>query len=103
VVGLAAPAVGPAPASRDASSFVIFSISVVHGPAPAVPMGKTARVQAPSSKVIVFMAFLPVVIAKAAYADFRPPTSTGTSSERSALCSSEERSKGLPAERQVIR
>ena len=56
MVGLAAPAVGPAPASRDASSFVIFSISVVHGPAPAVPMGKATNVQAPSSKAVVFMA-----------------------------------------------
>ena len=60
MVGLAAPAVGPAPASRDASSFVIFSISVVHCPAAAVPMGKATKAQAPSSKVVVFMALLPV-------------------------------------------
>jgi hypothetical protein len=59
VVELAAPVVGPAPASRDASNFVIFSISVVHGPAPAVPIGKTTSVQAPSSKAVVFMALSP--------------------------------------------
>jgi len=60
VVGLAAPAVGPAPASRDASSFVIFSISVVHCPAAAVPMGKATKAQAPSSNAVEFMALLPV-------------------------------------------
>jgi hypothetical protein len=43
VVEPAASAVGPAPASRDASSFVIFLISVIHGPAQAVPMGKATR------------------------------------------------------------
>jgi hypothetical protein len=64
VVELAAPVVGPAPASRDASSFVIFSISVVHGPAPAVPIGKTTSVQAPSSKAVVFMALSPGCVAE---------------------------------------
>src|SRR5947209_2927649 len=53
------PAVGPAPASRDASSLVRFSISVVYGPAAAVPSGKPTRAQGPSSKVIVFMRFSP--------------------------------------------
>jgi homogentisate 1,2-dioxygenase len=59
VVALAPPAVGPAPASLEANSFVTLSISVVHGPAPAVPTGKATRAQAPSSNVIVFMAFSP--------------------------------------------
>jgi hypothetical protein len=59
VVVPAAPAVGPAPASRDANSFVTFSISVVHGPAAAVPSGKTTRAYAQSSKLIVFMRFSP--------------------------------------------
>ena len=43
MVGLAAPAVGPAPASRDASSFVIFSISVVHCPAAAIPRARPPK------------------------------------------------------------
>jgi hypothetical protein len=38
----------------------------VHGPAPAVPMGKATSVQAPSSKAVVFMAlFLPVALRNA--------------------------------------
>jgi hypothetical protein len=49
------PAVGPAPASREASSFVILSISVVHGPAQAAP-GRITIAQAPNSNVAVFMA-----------------------------------------------
>src|SRR5437667_4889704 len=53
------PAVGPDPASRDASSLVTFSISAVHGPAAAVPSGKTTTAQAPSSNVIAFMGFSP--------------------------------------------
>ena len=57
MVALAPPAVGPAPASLEASSFVTLSISAVHGPAPAVPADNAARAQAPSSNVIVFMAF----------------------------------------------
>src|SRR3954453_3337123 len=59
VVALATPAVGPAPASFDASNLVTLSISVVHGPAPAVPADNAARAQAPSSNVIVFMALSP--------------------------------------------
>src|SRR6476620_11469182 len=60
VLGSAAPiAVGPAPASFDASNLVTLSISVVHGPAPAVPADNAARAQAPSSNVIVFMALSP--------------------------------------------
>src|SRR4051812_31542163 len=54
-----APAVGPAPASLDASNLVTLSISVVQGPAPAVPADNAARAQAPSSNVIVFMALSP--------------------------------------------
>ena len=71
MVALAPPAVGPAPASLEASSLVTLSISVVQGPAAAVPADTAARAQAPSSNVIVFMAFLPVAMAKAADADFR--------------------------------
>jgi len=41
------PAVGPDPASRDASSLVKFSISDVHGPAAAVASGNTTTAQAP--------------------------------------------------------
>jgi hypothetical protein len=48
------PAVGPAPASRDASSLVTFSISVVQGPAEAAP-DKATTAHAPSSNVPVFM------------------------------------------------
>jgi hypothetical protein len=35
----------------------MLSISAVHGPAVAVPADNAARAQAPSSNVIVFMAF----------------------------------------------
>src|SRR5437773_10701348 len=49
------PAVGPAPASRDASSFVRFSISAVHGPATAISIGKTSSAQAPKRNVVAFM------------------------------------------------
>jgi len=59
VVVPAAPTVGPDPASRDANSLVTFSISVVHGPAAAVPSGKATTAQAASSNVIVFMRFSP--------------------------------------------
>jgi hypothetical protein len=54
VVAVVPPTVGPAPASRDASSFVIFSISVVHGPAQAAP-DKATMAHATSSNVPVFM------------------------------------------------
>jgi len=65
VVVPAAPAVGPEPASRDASSLVRFSISALHGPAAAVPIGKTAKAQAPNSNVVIFICFfLPVEIPK---------------------------------------
>src|SRR5215475_3368656 len=57
VVVAVGPAVGPDPASRDASSLVRFSISAVHGPAAAAPSGKATMAQAPSSNVIVFMSF----------------------------------------------
>jgi hypothetical protein len=56
VVEAAPPAVGPEPASREASSFVTFSISAVHCPASAVPMGKATRIQAPNINAVVFMA-----------------------------------------------
>jgi hypothetical protein len=59
VVALAPPAVGPAPASFEASSFVTLSISQVQGPAMAVPADSAASAPAPSSKVIVFMTFSP--------------------------------------------
>src|SRR5438552_9766212 len=60
VVGLpTAPAVGPAPASRAASSFVRFSISVVHGPAAAVPIGKATRAKVPRSNVVALMLLSP--------------------------------------------
>src|SRR5437764_8157024 len=45
------PAVGPDPASRDASSLVTFSISAVHGPAAAVPSEKATTAQAPSNEI----------------------------------------------------
>jgi hypothetical protein len=57
VVEVAAPAVGPEPASRDASSFVMFSISTVHCPASAIPMGKATKTHTPNIHSIVFMAF----------------------------------------------
>ena len=53
------PAVGPAPASRDANSFVRFSISVVHGPAAAVPSGRSTSAHAADNKETVFMTFSP--------------------------------------------
>src|ERR1041384_3363989 len=59
VVVPAGPAVGPAPASRDASSFVRFSISAVHGPATAISVGKTSSAQAPNRNVVAFMALSP--------------------------------------------
>jgi hypothetical protein len=46
------PAVGPAPASREAISLVRLSISVVHGPATAAPVGKINRAQAPNRTVL---------------------------------------------------
>src|SRR5262249_43214997 len=68
----ATPAVGPAPASREAISLVRLSISVVHGPARAVPIGTTNRVQAPNKNVFDFITFSPGHGSKAA----RPPNST---------------------------
>jgi len=59
VVVPVAPAVGPDPASFDASSLVTFSISAVHGPAAGVATGKATTAQAPSSNVIVFMRVSP--------------------------------------------
>jgi hypothetical protein len=53
----AAPAVGPAPASRAAISLVRLSISVVHGPAAAAPTGRTSRAHAPNRNAMVFMTF----------------------------------------------
>src|SRR5262245_44797692 len=55
----AAPVVGPAPASREAISLATLSISLVHGPAAAAPIGKTSRAPAPNSNVVVFMTFSP--------------------------------------------
>jgi Lipocalin-like domain len=59
VVVPAAPAVGPDPASRDAKSLVTFSISVVHGPAAAVPSGKATTAHVANNNVIVFMRVSP--------------------------------------------
>src|SRR5262245_31426808 len=53
----AAPAVGPVPASREAISLVRLSISLVHGPAAATPIGKMSRAHAPSRNPLVFMTF----------------------------------------------
>jgi hypothetical protein len=50
----ATPAVGPAPASREAISLVRLSISVVHGPAAATSIGKASRVHAPNRNVLIF-------------------------------------------------
>src|SRR5215813_6108316 len=55
----AAPAVGPAPASRAAMSLVRLSISVVHGPAAAAPTGRTSRPHAPNRNAMVFIPFSP--------------------------------------------
>ena len=99
MVGLAAPAVGPAPASRDASSFVIFSISVVHCPAAAVPMGKATKAQAPSSNVVVFMALLPVA-SESRVCGFPPFDMNQDSSERSALCAPPRRQSAIRTEQQ---
>jgi hypothetical protein len=55
----AAPAVvGPEPASREASSFVTFSISAVHCPASAVAMGKATKIQVPNINAVVLMVLL---------------------------------------------
>ena len=54
LVVLAAPAVGPAPASRAAMNLVRLSISVVHGPAAAVP-SEISSALAPNINVMVFM------------------------------------------------
>src|SRR5258705_12744018 len=56
----AAPAVGPAPASRAAISLVRLSISVAHGPATADPIGTINRAHAPNRNVLVFITFSPV-------------------------------------------
>src|SRR5262245_10693467 len=55
----AAPAVGPAPASRDAISLARLSISLLHGPAAADPIGPISRAHAPNTRVVVFMTFSP--------------------------------------------
>src|SRR4051812_19800774 len=55
----ATPAVGPAPASREAMSLVRLSISVVHGPAATISIGKASRAHAPNRNVMVFMTFSP--------------------------------------------
>src|SRR5438309_6911956 len=68
----AAPAVGPAPASRAANSLERLSISVVHGPAAAISIGKASRAQVPTRSVIVFMMFLPVKIGIPARGDLCP-------------------------------
>jgi hypothetical protein len=52
------PDVGPDPASLDASSFVIFSISFEHGPAPADPAGK-AKTAATIANTLIFIARSP--------------------------------------------
>src|SRR5947208_16776634 len=49
VVLPAAPAVGPAPASRAANSLERLSISVVHGPAAAIWVDTASRAQVPTS------------------------------------------------------
>jgi hypothetical protein len=59
VVEAAPPAVGPEPASREASSFVTFSISAVHCPASADATGKATRIQVPSINAIVLTATSP--------------------------------------------
>ena len=65
VVEAAPPAVGPEPASREASGFVTFSISAVHCPPSAILMGKATRTQTPNIHSITFMAtFLPAEIAE---------------------------------------
>src|SRR5262245_23113561 len=61
---LAAPEVGPAPASRAASTLARLSISVVQGPARAAENEKAARSPIPSANMRVFMAFSLVVIAE---------------------------------------
>jgi hypothetical protein len=85
VVEAALPAVAPEPASREASSFVTFSISAVHYPASAVPMGKATRIQAPNITAVVFMALcLQLRLRKAASrADSSVSISTGETSRRS--------------------
>src|SRR5262245_26943443 len=55
----AAPAVGPAPASREAISLATLSISLVHGPAAADPIGPISRAHAPNRNVIFLMTFSP--------------------------------------------
>src|SRR5262245_19955392 len=62
----AGPAVGPAPASRDAISLARLSISPVHGPAAADPIGPISRAHAPNRNVLVFMTFSPGQRSKAA-------------------------------------
>jgi hypothetical protein len=71
VVVPTAPAVGPDPASRDASSLVTFSISAVHGPAAAVASGKATMAQAPSSHMIIFMTFSPDLLGGCGKSAFR--------------------------------
>jgi hypothetical protein len=60
----AAPAVGPAPASRTAISLARLSISVAHGPATAGPIGPSNRAHAPNRNVLVFMTFSPGYVRK---------------------------------------
>jgi hypothetical protein len=64
VVEAAPPAVGPEPASREASNFVTFSISAVHCPAWADATGKATKIQVPNINGIVLMALPLAVIAK---------------------------------------
>src|SRR5262245_38124394 len=60
----ATPAVGPEPASRDAISLARLSISLVHGPAAADPIGPMRRAHAPNRNVLVFMTFSPGYVRK---------------------------------------
>jgi hypothetical protein len=59
VVEAAPPAVGPEPASREASSFVTFSISAVHCPASTDATGKATKIQVPNINAIVLTATSP--------------------------------------------
>jgi hypothetical protein len=101
VVEAALPAVAPEPASREASSFVTFSISAVHCPAPATPRGKATRIQAPNITAVVFMALcLRLRLRKAASrADSSVSTSTGETSRRSRRSERDGPMTALPGEK----
>src|SRR4029450_4399377 len=71
VVEASPPAVGPEPASREASSFVTFSISAVHCPASPAPKGKATRTQAPNVNKGVFMSLSPTEIAESRRREFQ--------------------------------